>query len=422
MYRLLLLTPLLMAADWPRFMGPDGSGVSPDSVPAEWSGTKNLRWKVKLPGEGSSSPVVSKGKVFITCYTGEGPKVVRSLVCLERESGKQLWKKDVKAGSAEDPYRGFIRDYGYATNTPACDGERVYAFFGKSGVYCFDYDGKELWKKDVGKQSARTRWGSRSSVMVYKDRVIVPAGDEDRAVFAFDCKTGKQLWKTDGDALEGYYGTPIVYTGGDVDVLLLAVPGELWALNPKNGLRRWYASTEMEGVVSPSVTLAGHAVIINGGFPGTAVQAFKAPGKGVKGDITKKNALWSGIGSFVPTPAYKDGLLYCVTDNGNMVVTDVKTGEQVYSKRLPLGAEGLKVSRPVYASTVIAGGHVIGVTRKSGVFVLATGRDFKQVALNKLGDSSQFNATPAISDGELFLRSDRMAYCISAKAGKEEKE
>jgi outer membrane protein assembly factor BamB len=411
-----------MAADWPRFMGPDGSGVSPDSVPAEWSGTKNLRWKVALPGAGTSSPVVSKGKVFLTCYTGDPKKLVRSLVCLDRETGKKLWQKDIKSNGSEDPYTGFLRDHGYASNTPACDGERVYAFFSKSGVYCFDYEGKELWKKDVGKMSARMRWGSGSSVVAYKDRVIVTAGDEARAMFAFDCKSGKELWKTDGDALEGCYGTPVVYTGGDVDVLLLAVPGELWAINPRNGLRRWYAEIGASGNVSPSVTLAGDAVIINGGFPGTTVQAFKAPGKGVKGDITKKFSLWSATGSYVPTPAYKDGLLYCVTDNGNMAVWDVKTGDQVYSKRLPLRGGGGGFSRPVYASTVIAGKHVIGVTRKGGVFVLEAGKKFKQLAHNNLGDDSQFNATPAISDGELFLRSDKFAYCVSAKGGKEEKE
>ncbi len=412
MFRLLPLLPLLLAADWPRFLGPDGSGVSADKVPSEWSSTKNLKWKADLPGPGSSSPVVVKGRVFVTCFTVSGTALKeRHLVCLDRKDGKELWRKTVAAGKGEDPYRGFLAEHGYASNTPASDGESVFVFHGKGGVIAYTLDGKELWKKVVGRMSSGKRWGSAASVIVHKDAVIVNAAEEGRAVFAFDRKTGKQLWKTEADGLELCYGTPAVLKRDGRDELLLAVPGELWAMNPETGKLRWFATTEAEGNLAASVAVSGETVVLTGGYPRTVMQAFKA---GTKGDVTKSNALWSVSGSYVPSPVIQGGVVYCVNDRGFATASDLKSGEALSTVRLAVGGGG-GFSRPVYATAVLAGGHLIAVTRRAGTFVFTAGKELKQVAHNKLDDDSQFNATPAVSDGELFLRSDRAAYCIAAR-------
>jgi len=188
--------------EWPQFRGPNGSGIAAsDAQPATtWSDSQNVKWKVALPGPGSSSPIVTGERVFVTCYagygdgsSGDGPeKLQRHLVCLERRSGKVLWDKSVPAELPEDSYSGNLREHGYASNTPVTDGERVYAFFGKTGVLAFDLAGQQLWKVNLGKQSSNRRWGSGASPILYHNLVIVNAAEEGRAVCALDKLTGKE--------------------------------------------------------------------------------------------------------------------------------------------------------------------------------------------------------------------------------------
>jgi len=239
----------LTGAEWPRFRGPDGSGIAAaDAKPAtNWSETNNLKWKAALPGPGSSSPIVSREQVFVTCYSGygdgsggDGPeKLRRHLVCVARQSGKILWDKSVAAELPEDTYMGNLREHGYASSTPAKDGERVYVFFGKTGALAFDLAGEQLWKVNLGHQSSNRRWGSGASPILHQNLVIVNAADEGRAIFALDKLTGKEVWKAPGGALELSYVTPtlVVCAGGRTD-LALTVPGELWGLNPETGKLR----------------------------------------------------------------------------------------------------------------------------------------------------------------------------------------
>ena len=152
--------PCAIAADWPRFRGPNGSAVSEETgLPLTWSDTENIAWKAELPGPGSSSPIVSGDRVFVTCYSGYGversssgdqEKLKRHLVCLSLRNGKVLWQKSVPATLPEDRYGGQLSEHGYATHTPAADGQRVFVFFGKSGVLAFDWEGNQLWQTSVG--------------------------------------------------------------------------------------------------------------------------------------------------------------------------------------------------------------------------------------------------------------------------------
>jgi hypothetical protein len=408
------------ASDWRQFRGPNGSGIAAtDAQPATtWSDSQNVKWKVALPGPGSSSPIVAGERVFITCYSGYGDgssgdtpeKLQRHLLCVERTAGKVLWDKSVAAELPEDPYSGNLREHGYASNTPVTDGERVFAFFGKTGVVAFDFEGRQLWKVNVGKQSSNRRWGSGASPILCQNMVIVNAAEESRSVLALDKLTGKEIWKAEVDSLELSFVTPILVecAGGRID-LALAVPGELWGLNPATGKLRWFAQTGITGNVSPSVVAAEGIVYATGGYPRQGTIAVRAGGKG---DVTQTNVLWSSQNaSYVPSPLVRHGHLFVVSDQGFTTCLEAKTGKLIYKECLP----GVSGGKPFYASVVLANEHLYAVSRRSGTFVLPATPQFALLAQNKLaGDDSDFNGTPAIVGRQLFLRSNRNLYCIEA--------
>ena len=409
--------------EWPQFRGPNGSGIAAaDAHPATtWSATQNMKWKVALPGPGSSSPVIAGERVFITCYSGYGDgssgadpeKLQRHLICLQRNSGKVLWDKSVPAELPEDEYSGNLREHGYASNTPVTDGERVYAFFGKTGVLAFDFDGRQLWKVNVGKQSSNRRWGSAASPILCQNTVIVNAAEEGRSVLALDKLTGKEVWKTEVNSLELSFVTPVLVecAGGRSD-LALAVPGEMWGLNPDTGKLRWFAQTGITGNVSPSLVAADGIVYATGGYPRQGTIAVRAGGKG---DVTQTNVLWSSqSASYVPSPVVCQGHLYIISDQGSAICLEARTGKLVYKERLP----GVTGGKPFYASVVLAGGHLYATSRRNGTFVVQAAPTFTLLAQNKLADDdTDFNGTPAITGKQLFLRSNRFLYCIESGAG-----
>ena len=422
----ILLATHVTASDWPQFRGPTGNGIAPADAkpPTSWSVGKNLCWKVGLPGPGSSSPIVSGERVFVTCYSGYGDgsanasieKLERHLVCVERGSGKILWDKSVPAEMPEDRYNGFITEHGYASNTPVTDGERVYVFFGKTGVLAFDFAGKQLWKTNVGKQSSNRKWGSAASLVLYKNTVIVNAAEESRSIRALDKLTGKEVWKAESDSLELCYAAPVLVEGGGRFDLVIAVPGEMWGLNPDTGKLRWFAGIAIGGNISPSVVADNGILIATGGFPEQATVAVRGGGKG---DVTKTHVLWTKpTASYVPTPVALGGFVYFVTDSGAVVCLETKTGIPVFQDRLPNFTSAGRGGKPVYASPILANGHLYAVTRNKGTFVLKAARYFAVVAQNLLdGDTSGFNSTPAISGNQLFLRSNQSLYCVMTRDG-----
>lgn len=405
------------ASSWPGFRGPNGMGIAePHTEPAlEWSDSQNLKWKTDLPGPGSSSPIVWEDRVFVTCYSGYGVDeggspgdLRRHLLCLDRATGKILWNSTVPAELPEDPYRGYLTEHGYASSTPVTDGERIYVFFGKTGALAFDFEGKQIWKVHLGQSSSNRRWGSGASPILYGDTVIVNAAEESRAVYALDKRTGQEVWRAEGNALELCFGTPaLVNVEGARADLVLAVPGELWGLDPDTGKRRWYAETGIGGNVSPSVSAAHGVIYATGGYPRLGSIAIRGGGEG---NVTDSHVVWSGRNaSYVPTPAVYDGYVLMVNDQGFAMCLAADTGDLVYKERLP----GMSGGRPVYASPVIANGNLYAVSRRSGTYVLEVGPNYKLLAHNKLaGDDAQFNGTPAVADQHLFLRSDRALYCI----------
>ena len=442
----------LRASDWPRFRGANGGGVSadPTPVPTEWSDSQNLAWSVDLPGPGSSSPIVVGDRVLITCWTGEdAPDMVRHLLCYNRKTGELLYDKPVPPSVEDERFRGQFTQHGYATHTPTSDGNRIYCFFGKDGVRAYNMDGKELWQKNVGQGSDPRGWGTASSPILYKDLVIVTAGAESTSIVALRQENGEEAWKQEAEGLAGLWGTPVLCDNpeGGQD-LVIAVAGELWGVNPDTGKLRWFA------VAGRADSMCGSAIAANGvaymlGERGAGMIAVPAGGMG---DMSEKVAWRQNYSGRISTPVIADGLIYYV-GNGSVNCIDAGTGEQVYSERLQSasapaappaegeaggappagggGGEGERGGRggrrggrggrgggmggQDYSSPVIAGGKMYFTRRSGEVYVIQTGREFKQIAANKFSGEADFSATPAVSDGQLFIRSSKKLYCVAAK-------
>ncbi len=399
------------AADWSRFRGPNGSALGEaHNLPEKWSDSLNLAWKAKLPGRGSSSPIVWGDRVFITAYSGYGMSreepgdrkdLKRHLICLNLQDGKIIWEKTILSDVLEDSFSGFIRDHGYATSTPACDGERVYIFLGKGGVLAFSLEGEELWRTPVGDGSAMNNWGSGASPVLYENLVIINAAAEAKSLIALDKATGKEVWKSPADNIHGSWSTPVlVDLPGGKSELVLNAPYEIWGFNPADGEFRWFAEGLQDRVMCGSVVARDGIVYAVGGRSGSAV-AVKAGGVD---DVTKTNTLWSKkVSAYVPSPVLAGDRIYSVTERGVLTALKATDGETLFQKRLP-DAGG------IYASPVVADGKLYVVTRTNGTFVASS--EGEVLAQNLFEDESDFNASPAVVEGRLLLRSNEALYCV----------
>tara|TARA_R110002096_G_scaffold179153_2_gene356126 strand:+ start:6962 stop:8218 length:1257 start_codon:yes stop_codon:yes gene_type:complete len=397
-------------ADWTQFRGPNMSGTSGEIVPVSWNDQENVKWKVELPGKGSSSAIVSGDAVFVTSYTGEDRGIERHLTRIDRTSGDVVWDQTVPVWHTEDPARGYITEHGYASNTPVTDGETVFCYFGKAGVYAFDFDGNQLWKSETGKKSSSKQWGSAASPILYNDLVIVPSGDETRSILALNKADGKVVWRAEGERMEQTYGTPLLVEVDESRTdLVYALPGEIWGINPANGKLRWFAEYNLPGNMSNSPVLNGDVITVSGGYPRTARVAIKVGGKGDRsGEIlydTQKPA------TYMTAPVESDGVLYWISDSGIAFAAKIGESEPLFEERVPGIAGGR--GKPFYASPVLAGGKIYAQSRYNGLFVIEPSlEELKVLAHNKLNDESAFNGTPAVSQGNLFLRSQTHLYCI----------
>ncbi|MEZ6139363.1 MAG: PQQ-binding-like beta-propeller repeat protein [Zavarzinella sp.] len=428
LFSTLCLGTTLPAADWLRFRGPNGSGVAPDATPtpSKWSPTSNLAWKLKLPGPGSSCPIVVGDKVFVTCWSGYGTSrtetdqklLKRHLVCVNKSTGKIDWDVSEPAELPEDRYGGMFAEHGYASHTPVSDGKAVYVFYGKSGVFAYDLAGKKLWNTKVGSGLDGRNWGSSSSPVLFKDLVIVPACAESQSLVALEKSNGKKKWEAKASGFASTWGTPVI-VGEDTDnpQIVIGVPYEIWAFNPENGKLRWYAGGLPTDSYCSSVVSDGTVVYGFEGRSGGAI-AIKAGGKG---DVSQSGLLWkSSDRNRICTPIVVDKRIYYVSSRTAYCV-DAKTGKNIYSERLSGGGTG---GRPTaggrggqdYGSPVAADGKLYFITRSGDAYVLKLGDDFEQLAVNRVTtDTEDFSATPAIADGKIYIRSSAHLYCVAEK-------
>lgn len=425
----MLASRFCAAENWPMFRGTDGSGITADeSVPSTWSADQNLLWSVPLPGPGASSPIVWSDRVFVTCYSGYGvdrkqpgepSELKRHLLCYDRRDGRLIWEQVIANTVTEDPYEGFITDHGYASSTPATDGEHVFAFFGKDGLFAFDWQGKEIWQAKVGSESDPARWGGGASPVLYKDLVIVNAGNEGSAVVAFRKLDGSEAWRIDDADCKNSWSTPVMAHVDGHEELIFTVPGKIFAVEPTTGRVLWNCGSPIDATVVPSAVVIGDTVLSMGSRAGEAISVRC----GGSGDVSGTHVLWEQkLRAGICTPVAVAGQVYW-SSMGTLLSADIKTGEPRLKERLDLGpapsaTAGGFMNRPgtVYASPVAVGNRIYLLTRSGAMLVFETTPEFKQIACNQIAeDEGSFDGTPAVSDGQLLFRSTKKLYCIAAK-------
>ena len=406
-----LLGGPLRAENWPQWRGPTGTGVSSEkNLPLHWSTNQNVRWKKDLPAKGNSTPVIWGERIFVT-QAVEGQ---RSIFCFDRQDGRLRWQQGVPYAEKEVTHD----TNPYNSSSPVTDGERVVAWFGSAGLYCYDLDGKELWHQDLGRQ--RHIWGWGSSPVLVGDLCLLNFGPgEPSFLVAMDKKTGREVWRVnapDADSGEkkpgqekavwaGSWSTPLLARIGGQEQLILTWPRTVTALDPKSGRERWScAGLNPLVYTSPLFDPGKEIVVAMGGFGGMAL-AVKAGGEG---DITASRRLWhhpktkQRIGSGV----IHDGHVYIHNDPGVAECWELETGRLVWEERL--SGPGPKSDN--WSSMVLADGKLYTVNQGGDGFVLRAAPKFEVLATNSLREPTI--SSMAISDGGIFIRTYRNLWCI----------
>lgn len=381
---------------WTQWRGPTGQGlVEGKGYPDTWSDTENVRWKVKIPGRGHSSPTVWKDRIFLTtAYDG----VRRVVLCLNREDGRLLWEA---AAPEPQTVERTYRKNSHATATPVTDGERVYALFGNAGLVAVDLSGKQVWHYSFGTTS--NYHGPGGSPLLYKDRVIFYQDQRsDSFVAAIDAKTGKLLWKTPRQESVGW-GTPIAIQAGNRDEIIVSGQHAVRAYHPDTGKELWAARGSTDEV-TPTPAVAHGLVFCPSGRAGPTL----AIRPGGSGDVTDTHIAWQTPrgSSFIPSPLVYGDHLYLVNDMTSVATClEAKTGNTVWQGRLGEAArEGFS------ASPVAVDGKVFFTNDSGETFVLAAGSRFNLLRVNRLGE--QTLATPALVDGKWYFRTSEHLLAI----------
>lgn len=404
------------AGDWPQFRGPAGNGTAADSnPPIHWSDSQNILWKTELPGRGASSAIVWADRIFLTAYSGYGevadagadPGEKANLrlhtLCFDRADGRLLWDKSIAASEATQKYGKRVADHGYATGTPATDGEAVYAYFGVSGVVAYDFEGNLLWQAETGTGTAG--FGSASSPVAFENLVIVNASIESSTMFAFDRESGREVWKV--ESINRAWTSPcLIETSKGKTELILNHKDEVLGFDPQTGEKLWWCEGIHDYVVPVPIVHDGIAYCLGG-----RSNRSMAIRPGGRGDVTKTHKLWEeSVGANVTSPVFFDGHIYWASDKAVMCCLEAATGKTIYRERLPTRSR-------IYSSIVRAGDRFYVTTRDQGVVVVAAKPEYEELAVNVIeSDSGLVNASPAISGDDLLLRTDSYLYCISRNA------
>ncbi len=403
----LLTSRFVTADDWPAFRGPNGDGKSSEKrAPIRWDADTNVKWKVPLSSPGNSSPIVSGGRVFLHIASDRGRK--RGLVCYDRTDGRKVWTRSI----AYDKIDKTHKTNPYDGSTPVTDGKRVVVWHGSAGLHCYDFDGNEMWPRDLG--AIDHFLGYASSPIISRDKVILSFGPGvNQAMMAFDLATGETTWQTKeagGNAGQkprevASYSTPVVVRFDGSDQLINNLPTHVVAYEPNDGKILWTVGgiPGRQDLIYTSPIIAGDMGIAMGGFHGPRL-GYKLGGSG---DVTEANRLWHvskrnpqriGTGVFV------DGHIFTANFGpGTTECMDPRTGEVKWQTRTPSG--------DTWASIIYAADHLYVTTQRGTTHVIRPNPDkLDEVASNALGETT--NATPAFSDGELFIRTHKHLFCI----------
>lgn len=414
------------AAKWPQFRGPRASGLADGQAPPlKWDAGKgvNLRWKTPIPGLGHSSPVIWGDRLFVTTAVSSNPERTDlrpgspmesaadmsphtfKVYCLDRHTGKILWERTAYEGvprTKRSPKNSF------ASPTPATDGRYVVALFGSHGMYCYDLDGKLLWKKDLGVLDTgfffdpEYQWGDASSPVIWRDTVIVQA-DLQKGSFlaAFALADGSQRWRTERDELPAW-ATPTIHEGTGRPEIVTNGIRQIRGYDPDTGKELWHLATGNSMIAAATPIVTPDLFVVGNGY--RPLKPLYAIRPGASGDISLGDAtsnasvLWSkrAGGPYYTTPLLYRGHLYVLNESGVLTVFYEKTGEEIYRHRV--GDTGATFS----ASPVAADGHLYLASEDGNVYVIKAGLEYQLVAVNPVGELTM--ATPAIADRMFYVR------------------
>ncbi len=394
------------ADDWLAFRGTKGDSIAAgDGYATTWAPDTNIQWKVALSDTGNGSPIVSGDHIFLPSGSEDGKK--RSLLCFNRKDGKLLWTKTVEFGDDEE-----FAQNPYCSSTPVSDGTRVVVWHGSAGLYCYDFEGKELWTRDLG--DFKHLYGYGSSPIIYQDKVILHCGPGKRSFLtAVELATGKTVWETDqpykGDKDAdnvGSWSTPVIAKVDGADQIIHTTATRLNGYDPKTGAVIWWcdglSGSRYDTVSSSPMVADGIAV---------AMSDLRGPAIGVKlggkGDVTASNRLWHNDGrnpSSVGTGIIVGKHIYRPNSSpGTLECLEAATGEKVWNAR--------SASGNYWSSIVMAGGNLYATNQKGTTVVFKpTPEDLEEVSRNELDEAC--NSTPAFSNGQIFIRTYDALYCI----------
>ena len=407
---LLLAAVPLNAENWSAWRGVDGTGISAEKdLPTEWTTSKNIRWKVPLPEPCNSTPIIWEDHVFITQGLDGGKR--RALIALDRKTGDKRWQRELECTVEETSHR----QNPPCSSSPVTDGKSVYAHFGSAGVVAYDFQGKQLWHRDLG--PIVHLFGNGGSPIIYGELLIVFHGPGVPKSFlaALDRRDGKTVWRADAVPLNhnlfGSWSTPVVVRAGDRDELIFPLPGEKvggvgWfkGLDPKTGEELWQCDgLGNELYAMPIVGRDGQVVVGISGHNGPTM----AIRPGGSGNVTASHRLWrtetknpQRVGSGV----IDDGLLYIPDAPGIMQCVEVDSGKVVWKERL---------GGNLWGSILLADGKLYVSNLEGDTYVVRAGRKFELLATNSTGEATYAAVAP--SQGDLFLRTYENLYCIGAE-------
>jgi len=408
---------------WAQWRGPYATGVSRTAnPPLEWSETKNIRWKVEIPGRGSASPIVWNDRLFILSavpigVTGPGEHAPRGglrardrhrfvILAIDRRTGKTIWERTARE---ELPHEASHQENGtYASSSAITDGQRVYAWFESQGMYVYDMDGTPLWQKDLGDKKMRNQFGEGSTPVLFRDRLIIVWDHQGQSfIVALNAQNGEEIWRVNRQEIDTWATPLVVEHDGRAQVV---APGmnRVRSYDFETGQVVW----EGPGVTMnpiPSPVAADGMVFVMSGFAGNRLRAIRLAD--ARGDLSQSNAqVWTldRDTPYVPSPLLYDGILYFLkTNSGILSAFDAKSGTPHYQLQRLDGVPN------VFASPVGAQGRVYLPGREGVTVVIRHGPSFEVLAKNKLDDG--FDASPALVDNEIYLRGHQYLYSLAEK-------
>jgi outer membrane protein assembly factor BamB len=407
---------------WPQWRGPYANGISHTArPPLEWSETKNIRWKVEIPGRGSSTPVIWGDRVFVTSavpvgVTGDAQHAPRGslnprgvhrfvVMALDRKTGKTIWEQ--VATEAEPHERSHVDNGTWASSSAITDGQSVFAYFESFGLYAYDLNGTPKWKKDLGDKRMRNEFGEGSTPALHGNTLVIVwdhLNGDGSYIVAIDKRDGKELWRVPREEIDTWATPLILEVNGRSQAIVPAMKRNR-AYDLETGAIVW----EGDGLTMNPIPSPVHAdgfVVLMSGFQGNDLRVVRIDQ--AKGNIDGTSAVaWSFDRDtpYVPSPIVSDGVLYFLkTNSGILSAFDVRTGKPHYQNQRLDGLPN------VFSSPVAAGGRVYFTGREGATIVIRSGPTFEVLAKNSLDDG--FDASPALVDGEMYLRGYKHLYSI----------